>query len=78
MWFGGEGHYEYTTALELEEYILSKDMESRELDAKLLPFARIGLDFYNRDREEEWTIKRKEWFFPPREYMEQFFPVSGK
>ncbi len=75
MWFGGEGHYEYTTALELEEYILSKDMESRELDAKLLPFARIGLDFYNRDREEEWTIKRKEWFFPPREYMEQFFPV---
>lgn len=78
MWFGGEGHYEYTTALELEEYILSKDKESRELDAKLLPFARIGLDFYNRDREEEWTVKRKEWFFPPREYMEQFFPVLKK
>lgn len=75
MWFGGEGHYEYSTALELEEYILSKDMESKELDAKLLPFARVGLDFYNRDREEEWTVKRKEWFFPPREYMEQFFPV---
>ncbi|MCI9237647.1 MAG: nucleotidyltransferase family protein [Dorea sp.] len=78
MWFGGKGNHEYSIALELEEYILSKDKESRELDAKLLPFARIGLDFYNRDREEEWMEKRKEWFFPPREYMEQFFPILKK
>ena len=30
MWFGGKGNHEYSIALELEEYILSKDKESRE------------------------------------------------
>lgn len=78
LWFGDGGRLDYGTALELEEYILSGGKENRHLDEAILPHERVRLDFYRRDREEEWSNKKREWFFPPREYMMQFFPVLEK
>ena len=36
------------------------------------------LDFYGRDREEEWRERRKGWMFPSVDYMKQFFPILDK
>lgn len=78
LWFGDGGKYDYSTALELEEYILSNGRENRRLDAAILPGEMERLDFYRRDREEEWTHKKREWLFPPKEYMVLTFPVLEK
>lgn len=78
LWFGGKTDQECGIALELEEYIMSHGKENRWLDGVVLPYERSRLDFYRRDREEEWSLKRKEWRFPPRDYMEQLFPVLKK
>lgn len=78
IWFGDVGNIDCGTALELEEYILSGGKENRRLNAAILPHERFRLDFYRRDREEEWSEKRKEWWFPPKDYMAQLFPVLKK
>lgn len=80
MWFDGENQNteDCGVALELEEYILSQGKENRWLDGTILPHERARLDFYRRDREEEWSKKRREWRFPPRDYMTQLFPVLEK
>lgn len=79
IWFDGNSEAEeWTTALELEEYIFLQRENNRWLEEKILPYERVRLDFYRRDREEEWTKKRKEWYFPSREYMSSLFPVLNK
>lgn len=78
LWFGGKTDEQCGIAIELEEYIMSQGEENQWLDSVILPHERERLDFYRRDREEEWSLKRKEWRFPPRDYMEQLFPVLKK
>lgn len=78
LWFEDGVRQQYGLALELEEYIISRGRENKHLDKELLPNEKARLDFYWRDREEEWAAKKREWLFPPREYMLQFFPILGK
>lgn len=78
LWFEEGVRQQYGTALELEEYILVPGQENKHLDKVLLPNEKVRLDFYRRDREEEWLLKKKEWMFPPRDYMCQFFPILDK
>ncbi len=78
LWFEEGVRQQYGIALELEEYILFPGQENKHLDRVLLPQERIRLDFYRRDREEEWLLKKREWRFPPRDYMCQFFPILDK
>ena len=78
LWFEEGVRLQYGTALELEEYILLRGQENKYLDKMLLPYEKVRLDFYRRDREEEWSLKRREWIFPPGDYMRQFFPVLDK
>lgn len=78
LWFEEGVRLQYGIALELEEYILLRGQENKHLDKILLPYEKIRLDFYRRDREEEWSLKKREWIFPPRDYMCQFFPVLDK
>lgn len=78
LWFGQGREADPTQAFLLEEYIFSKGMEERRPDSSIIPFEKISLDFYQRDREEEWGKRQKEWMFPSREYMVQFFPILQK
>lgn len=78
LWFGEMKNEECSIALELEEYVLSKGRENRRLDEEILPQERVRLDFYRRDREEEWSLRKKQWWFPPRKYMVTFFPKLEK
>lgn len=78
LWFGQGGQTDTARAFMLEEYIFSKGMESRMLDSSIIPYEKTRVDFYRRDREEEWGQRRMEWFFPPLEYMVQIFPVLDK
>lgn len=78
LWFEEGVRQEYGLALELEEYIIMRGQENKRLDKTLLPYEKARLDFYWRDREGEWTAKKREWLFPPKEYMFQFFPILGK
>lgn len=78
LWFGKGQDEEQTETFQLEEYIFSKGMESRRLNSRIIPYEKIRVDFYQRDREEEWVKKQQEWMFPPREYMIQFFPILRK
>lgn len=75
LWFDSAGEADTGTAFQLEEYIFSKGMEDRRLDSKIISYEKIHVDFYRRDREEEWGKKRREWMFPTREYMVEFFPI---
>lgn len=78
LWFEEGVRLQYGIALELEEYILLRGRENKHLDKMLLPYEKVRLDFYRRDREEEWALKKREWIFPPLDYMRQFFPVLDK
>lgn len=78
LWFEDGVRQEYGLALELEEYIIVRGQENKRLDKALLPYEKARLDFYRRDREGEWAARKREWLFPPREYMFQFFPILGK
>ncbi len=78
LWFGEAGKFDCRTALELEEYILENGKENRGLDHLILPGERIRLDFYRRNREEEWGHRKREWLFPPREEMQKLYPVLVK
>ena len=78
LWFEDGVRQQYGLALELEEYIISRGQENKHLDKVLLPNEKARLDFYWRDREEEWAVRKREWLFPSREYMFQFFPILGK
>lgn len=78
LWFEEGVRLQYGIALELEEYILLRGRENKYLDKALLPYEKVRLDFYRRDREEEWSLKKREWIFPPLDYMCQFFPVLDK
>lgn len=78
LWFEDGVRQEYGLALELEEYITARGQENKRLDKMLLPYEKARLDFYWRDREGEWAAKKREWLFPPKEYMSQFFPILGK
>lgn len=78
LWFGKGQEDEHVETFQLEDYIFSKGMESQRLDSRIIPYAKIRVDFYKRDREEEWEKKQQEWMFPPREYMVQFFPILRK
>ena len=66
------------TAAAPEEYIFSKGMEDRRLDSKIIPYEKTRVDFYQRDRDEEWVKKQRAWMFPSKEYMMQFFPILHK
>lgn len=78
LWFGQCPKTDTTRAFMLEKYIFSKCMESDMVDTSLVPCEQIGLDFYQRNREEEWGKKRREWIFPSKDYMVYFFPVLKK
>lgn len=78
LWLEDGARQQFGLALELEEYIFSHSQENKHLDQVLLPDEKPRLDFYWRNREEEWSAKKQEWLFPPKEYMCQFFPVLEK
>ena len=78
LWFGEGVRQQFGLALELEEYMIMRGRDNKRLDKVLLPYEKARLDFYWRDREEEWAVRKREWFFPPKEYMFQFFPILGK
>lgn len=78
LWFGEDAEGQYGLALELEEYIISRGRENKHLDEALLPCEKIRLDFYWRNRDKEWTLRKQAWLFPSREYMVQFFPILEK
>lgn len=78
LWFGEDAEQQYGLALELEEYIMSHGRENRHLDEALLPYEKIRLDFYWRDRDKEWSLRKQAWMFPTREYMMRFFPILEK
>lgn len=78
LWFGDGATRQYGVALELEEYILSSGRENKRLDQRLLPHEKTRLDFYWRNRDAEWAEKKREWLFPPKEYMSQFFPILNQ
>lgn len=75
LWLEDGVRQQYGTALELEEYIITRRQENKHLDRTLLPFEKARPDFYWRSREDEWAHKKREWMFPPREYMIQFYPI---
>ena len=75
LWFGEDAEQQYGLALELEEYIMSHGRENRHLDETLLPYEKIRLDFYWRNRDKEWALRKQAWMFPTREYMMRFFPI---
>lgn len=62
----------------MEAYIFSKGEQGRQICGNILPLLQDVADFYKRDRESEWQKKKREWLFPPREYMETLFPVLKK
>ena len=78
MWFGAEDIPYDDMTERLEEYILSDGDGYRALGEQLLPRETMRLNFYQRDREKEWSVKKKTWFFPSRDYMVQFFPILEK
>lgn len=78
LWFGQGGDFDTVQAFLLEEYIFSKGMENRILDSAIIPYEKTSVDFYQRNREEEWDKKQKEWIFPSKDYMVQFFPILRK
>lgn len=78
LWFGEDAEQQYGLALELEEYIISRGRENRHLDETLLPCEKIRLDFYWRNRDKEWALRKQAWMFPSREYMIRFFPILEK
>lgn len=78
LWFGEDADQQYGLALELEEYIISHGRENRHLDESLLPCEKFRLDFYWRNRDKEWTLRKQAWMFPSREYMVRFFPILEK
>ena len=78
LWLEEGVRQEYGLALELEEYIIARSQENKQLDKALLPYEKARLDFYWRDREGEWAARKREWLFPPKDYMFQFFPILGK
>ena len=64
LWFGkGVSAEESVLVLALEEYVLNPGKVDLVLDKKLLPSNRKRLDFYERDREEEWRVKKKGGYF---------------
>lgn len=76
LWFGsGVSPEDAVFALSLEEYVLNPGKVDLGLDRKILPSGRARLDFYDRDREEEWKLKKAGWLFPTGDYMKQIFPV---
>ena len=78
LWLEEGVRQEYGLALELEEYIIARSQENKQLDKALLPYEKARLDFYWRDRKGEWAARKREWLFPPKDYMFQFFPILGK
>lgn len=62
----------------MEEYILTKGKDGREVSSTLLPLIKEVLDFYVRDRRKEWFHKKFEFIFPDREYMEKMYPGLRK
>lgn len=78
LWFGEDVEEQYGLALELEEYIISHGRENKHLDEALLPCEKIRLDFYWRNRDKEWALRKQAWLFPSRDYMVQFFPILEK
>lgn len=78
LWFDEDGRRDYAIALELEDYILLNGKESLSLDERLLPKRRIRLDFYSRDREREWSQRKKEWLFPKREDLSGAYPILDR
>lgn len=79
LWFGkGVPAEESSLILALEEYVLNPGKADPILDKKILPSNRKRLDFYERDREEEWREKKKGWMFPSIDYMKQIFPILKK
>ena len=75
MWFEeGDVPYDDVT-VQLEEYVLSGGERNRSLGDRILPREGLRLDFYERDREKEWSLKKRTWYFPPKDYMVQYFPI---
>lgn len=75
MWFEEEDVAYDDVTVQLEEYILSGGARNTSLGERILPREGVRLDFYERDREKEWSQKQRTWYFPPRDYMIQYFPI---
>lgn len=79
LWFGTKPEEADQKTYGLEDSILLQEEKELSFWSELLPYKKWdGLDFYRRNREEEWKRKRREWLFPSKEYMKQLFPVLDK
>lgn len=78
LWFGNKGVPEGGEVFALEGYVLSGGREDKWLDGRLLPFEKVRLDFYKRNREEEWEGRVRSWWFPSKDYMTRLFPILKK
>lgn len=78
IWFRNEISDDMEIYNAMEAYILSKGKQGRQISGQILPLIRDVADFYKRDRQREWMNREKECLFPPKEYMEELFPVLKK
>ena len=82
LWFGEDAEQQYGLALELEEYIISRGRENRHLDETLLPCEKIRLDFYWRNRDKEWALRKQDRSggldVPVERIHDSLFPHIGK
>lgn len=78
-WFGGmlfseeDDFFDY-----MERYILSKGVQCRKENEKLLPLVKEVADFYKKDLKHRRRKQMLEWFFPQMEYMSTMFPFLLK
>lgn len=78
IWFHNEISDEMELYNAMEAYILSKGEQGRQISGRILPLLQDVADFYKRDRRREWMNQEKEALFPPKDYMEDLFPVLKK
>ncbi len=79
FWFGNMNFPEEDEVFrDMERYIFSKGIKGRALSAKILPLVEeVSQDYLNMLKAKR-RKQAREWFFPPREYMEGMFKIVKK
>lgn len=79
-WFGNfEGFDEDSiTLMSMERYIISKGIDDREENEKILPLVKEVADIRERNLKRERRKRTMEMLFPERSYMEAIYPVLSK
>lgn len=78
-WFGTGAGIENNEIYDaMENYILTKGAEGREISSKFLPLINTVADCYARNRKAEKWKKVINWTFPDKDYMETIYPFLEK